>query len=61
MTHVMIPREQRMKGGLKDGLARISVELERARDLVDDLQKSLDLCDDEGCDVPEDLRISMKK
>ena len=55
MTHVMIPREQRMKGGLKDGLARISVELERARDLVDDLQKSLDLCDDEGCDVPEDL------
>ena len=39
MTHTMIPREQRMKGGLKDGLIRISVGLKRARDLVDDLRK----------------------
>ena len=42
MTHDMMPREQRM-------------ELERARDLVDDLRNSLDLCDDEGCDLLEDL------
>ena len=28
-----------MKGGLKDGLIRISVGLERARDLMDDLRK----------------------
>ena len=55
MTHSMIPREQRMKGDLKDGLIRISVGLERARNLVDDLRKSLDLCDDKGCDVLEDL------
>ena len=55
MTHAMIPKEQRMKGGLKDGLIRISVGLERARDLVEDLRNSLDMCDDEGCGVPEDL------
>ena len=55
MTHAMIPREQRMKGGLKDGFVRISVGLEIARDIVDDLRKSLNLCNDEGCNVPEDL------
>lgn len=51
MTHTMIPREQRIAGGLHDGLIRISVGLERAKDLVADLKNSLDLCDDEGCDV----------
>ena len=61
MNRAMIPREQRMKGDLKDGLIRISVGLERARNLVDDLRKSLDLCDDKGCDVLEDLLISIKK
>ena len=40
---------------MKDGLIRIIVELERARDLMDNLRNSLDPCDDEGCDVPEDL------
>ena len=44
-----------MEGGLKDGLIRISVGLERARDLVDDIINSINICDDEGCDVPEDL------
>ena len=39
MTHAMIPKEQKMKGGLKDVIIRISVGLERARDLVDDLRK----------------------
>ena len=42
MTHAMIPQEQRMKGGLKDGLIRISVGLERARDIVEDVRNSLD-------------------
>ena len=35
MTHAMIPGDQRMKGGLKDGLTHIIVGLERARDLVE--------------------------
>ena len=55
MTHTIIPQEKRMKGGLKDRFIRIIVGLERARDLVDDLHNLLDLCDGEGCDVPEDV------
>mmetsp|Transcript_16897 Transcript_16897/g.24772 ORF Transcript_16897/g.24772 Transcript_16897/m.24772 type:complete len:515 (+) Transcript_16897:150-1694(+) len=54
MTHTMIPREQRLAGGLQDGLIRISVGLERAKDLVDDLKNALDLCDEDGCDVVEE-------
>ena len=55
ITHAMIPREQSMKGGLKDGFIYITVGLERARDFMDNIRNSLDLCDDEGSDVPEDL------
>ena len=51
MTHTMIPREQRLAGGLHDGLIRLSVGLEKAKDLVDDLKNSLDLCDEDGCAV----------
>ena len=40
-THAMIPREQSIKGGLKDGLISISVGLERARDLVENLRNSV--------------------
>lgn len=47
MTHAMIPREDRLAGGLPDGLVRISVGLERASDLVEDLKGSLDRCDDD--------------
>ena len=61
MTHAMIPQEQKMKGGSKDGHIRTSVVLERARDIVDDLLNSLNLCDNKGCDVPEDLLLSMEK
>lgn len=42
MTHAMIPREDRLAGGLDDGLIRISVGIERASDLVEDLKQSLD-------------------
>uniref|UniRef100_A0A7S1YTW8 cystathionine gamma-lyase n=1 Tax=Trieres chinensis TaxID=1514140 RepID=A0A7S1YTW8_TRICV len=54
MTHTMIPREQRLAGGLHDGLIRLSVGLEKAKDLVDDLKNALDLCDEDGCDVPDE-------
>jgi len=47
MTHAMIPRADRLAGGLPDGLVRISVGLERASDLVEDLRSSLDRCDDD--------------
>ena len=47
MTHAMIPRADRLAGGLPDGLVRISVGLERSSDLVQDLKGSLDRCDDD--------------
>ena len=47
MTHAMIPREERLKGGLPDGLVRISVGLESMHDLVADVQQALDGCDEE--------------
>ncbi len=37
MTHASIPREERIKGGLNDGLVRFSVGIEDAEDLIDDL------------------------
>ncbi|MFY0628293.1 MAG: cystathionine gamma-synthase [Reichenbachiella sp.] len=41
MTHASIPREERLKTGLKDSLIRISVGIEDAEDLVHDLEKAL--------------------
>ena len=51
MTHAMILCADRLAGGLPDGLVRISVGLERASDLVQDLKGSLDRCDDDVADV----------
>lgn len=51
MTHTMISREQRKAGGLHDGLIRVSIGIEKASDLVNDLKNALDLCDEDGCDV----------
>jgi len=48
MTHGMIPKEQRLAGGLAEGLIRLSVGLEKAKDLIDDLKGALDRCDEEG-------------
>ncbi|MCB9182321.1 MAG: cystathionine gamma-synthase [Flavobacteriales bacterium] len=41
MTHASIPREERLKNGLADTLIRLSVGLEDAEDLIDDLQQAL--------------------
>jgi cystathionine beta-lyase/cystathionine gamma-synthase len=38
MTHASIPREKRIANGLSDGLIRLSVGIEDAEDLVDDLK-----------------------
>merc|ERR1719502_1783630 len=46
MTHTMIPREDRLAGGLQDGLVRLSVGLESTQDILDDLKQALDSCDD---------------
>ena len=41
MTHASIPREQRLAVGITDGLLRISVGIERAEDIIEDLETAL--------------------
>ena len=41
MTHASIPRAQRQKIGVTDGLVRISVGLEDVDDIIDDLERAL--------------------
>jgi cystathionine beta-lyase/cystathionine gamma-synthase len=41
MTHASIPREERIKNGLSDSLIRLSVGIEDAEDLVEDLKKAI--------------------
>lgn len=41
MTHASIPREERIKYGLTDSLIRLSVGVEDAEDLIEDLKKAI--------------------
>ena len=41
MTHASIPREERLRTGLTDGLIRISVGVEDVEDLIQDLDQVL--------------------
>jgi cystathionine beta-lyase/cystathionine gamma-synthase len=41
MTHASIPREKRIENGLSDGLIRLSVGIEDAEDLVEDLRVAI--------------------
>ena len=43
MTHASIPREERIAAGLHDSLIRLSVGVEDADDLVEDLERALSL------------------
>ncbi len=42
MTHASIPKEERLKNGLTDTLIRLSVGVEDAEDLIDDLTQALE-------------------
>ena len=42
MTHATIPREDRLKAGITDGLIRLSVGVEDVNDLMADLTQALD-------------------
>jgi cystathionine beta-lyase/cystathionine gamma-synthase len=42
MTHASIPREERIKNGLTDSLIRLSVGIEDADDLIDDLKQAIE-------------------
>lgn len=41
MTHASIPREERLKNGLSDALIRLSVGIEDAEDLINDLNEAI--------------------
>jgi len=41
MTHASIPREERMKNGLNDGLVRFSVGIEHIDDMIEDLKTQI--------------------
>ena len=41
MTHASIPRAERLRNGITDGLVRISVGIEDAEDLIEDLKQAL--------------------
>ena len=41
MTHASIPREERIKNGLTDSLIRLSVGIEDADDLIEDLAQAI--------------------
>lgn len=43
MTHASIPKEERIKNGLSDSLIRLSVGLEDAEDLMEDLKQALEI------------------
>jgi cystathionine beta-lyase/cystathionine gamma-synthase len=41
MTHASIPREERIKNGLSDSLIRLSIGIEDAEDLIEDLSAAI--------------------
>jgi cystathionine beta-lyase/cystathionine gamma-synthase len=41
MTHASIPKAERIKNGLSEGLIRLSVGIEDADDLIADLAKAI--------------------
>ncbi len=41
MTHTMVPKEERERAGITDGLIRLSVGIESAEDLIQDLKQVL--------------------
>lgn len=41
MTHASIPKEERIKNGLKDSLIRLSIGIEDADDLIEDLKQAI--------------------
>ena len=43
MTHASIPVEQRRQTGVLDSLIRLSVGIEDAEDLIDDLAQALEI------------------
>jgi len=57
MTHADVPREQRLAVGITDGLIRVSVGIEDAGDIIEDLDRAITLAHDE--EGSEDLEADV--
>lgn len=42
MTHKSLPREERIKSGVTDGLIRLSIGIEDSKDIINDIDQALD-------------------
>ncbi|HNA57521.1 MAG TPA: PLP-dependent transferase, partial [Chitinophagales bacterium] len=40
-THVNVPKERRLAAGISDGLVRMSVGIENAADILNDLEQGM--------------------
>lgn len=60
MTHKSIPREKRYESGVVDSLIRLSVGLEDADDLIDDLRNAFEKAQGTGCRVQgEEVKLEI--
>jgi cystathionine beta-lyase/cystathionine gamma-synthase len=41
MTHAIVPKQERLEAGITDGLVRLSVGIEDAEDIINDLEQAL--------------------
>ncbi len=41
MIHVNVPPERRLEAGITDGLVRMSVGIENAQDIINDLEQAM--------------------
>ncbi|MBX3315833.1 MAG: PLP-dependent transferase [Phycisphaeraceae bacterium] len=60
MTHADVPREQRLAVGITDGLIRVSVGIEDADDIIEDLDRAITLAHNEegAADLEADVCAS---
>ena len=53
MTHAAMVPEARRRAGIEDSLIRMSVGIESAEDLVDEVIGALDACLGSACPLPD--------
>ncbi len=57
MTHASMTPEARIKAGISDGLIRLSIGIEDASDLIEDLQRALDTLPIQTIQTPSEAQV----
>ncbi len=57
MSHGAMPREERLKRGISDGLLRLSVGLEDVSDLLSDFEQAMRAIEDQSCSSLQERKI----